>query len=44
MKHGKWQDDRGYPNDAHRGMLDVDEMLVKRNYVIIVDPYTTIFI
>jgi hypothetical protein len=25
MKHGKWHDDRGYPNDAHRGMLDVDE-------------------
>lgn len=44
MKQGKWHDSRGYPNDAHRGMLDVDEMFVKRNHVIIVDPYTAILI
>jgi len=31
MKHGKWHDECGYPDDAHRGMLDVDEMLVKWN-------------
>lgn len=44
MKHGEWHDVCGYPDNAHRGMLDVDEMLVKRNHVIIVDPYTAIFI
>jgi len=44
VKHGERQNHRGYANNAHRGMFNVDEMFVKRWHVIIVHLYVTVLV
>jgi len=44
VKHGERHDHRGYADNAHRGMLDVDEMFIERWHVIIVHLYVAVLV